>query len=401
MLNKCRLSCKACNEAIEELSNDDVNNLADNDDKDSDNNDGDEDQDDDNEEEEDDMDLPAHISLAHGADMGKVQVIEGDYDARPQDLAWVIAKARSYMTHLVPKKLGKDMQEFCRNKHALCAYWAWKGECDENPQYMRLQCAPVCQSCHNLTLESRCPLDPNEPNAWGPGDLNRMFEQLTSEPYLSTYDVRVLSSPTMDKPWVITMENFVTEEEAKRLIELGHMMGYKRSTDVGKRRADGTYTKKVSEDRTSTNTWCADICAEDPVAIKVFERLSQLTGIPSKNSEPLQLLRYDVGELYRTHHDMIEHQVTEQAGPRILTAFIYLNDVEQGGGTHFEELNVTVLPSRGRVLIWPNVYDNDPNKKDWRTIHEALPVEKGIKFGANAWFHLRDNQTPNARGCTA
>ncbi len=86
---------------------------------------------------------------------------------------------------------------------------------------MRVRCAPMCQSCQDLTLESRCPLDPNEPDAWGPGDLNRLFERWISEPNLSNYSMQVLSSPATDGPWVITLEDFVTEQEAKRLIDLG------------------------------------------------------------------------------------------------------------------------------------------------------------------------------------
>jgi hypothetical protein len=100
---------------------------------------------------------------------------------------------------------------------------------------MLMKCAPVCGSCYNLTLESRCPLDPNEPDAWRPGDLNAMFERLISEPYRSKYDVKVWSSPNNNKtdnnddstdadadgPWVITMDNVVTQEEAIHLIELG------------------------------------------------------------------------------------------------------------------------------------------------------------------------------------
>jgi prolyl 4-hydroxylase len=86
---------------------------------------------------------------------------------------------------------------------------------------------------------------------------------------------------------------------------------------------------------------------------------------------------------------MIKAQVKMQAGPRILTVYIYLNDVQKGGGTNFEELDVTVLPKRGRVLIWPSVYDQSVNEKDRRTMHAAMPVEAGIKYGANAWFHLR------------
>ena len=69
--------------------------------------------------------------------------------------------------------------------------------------------------------------------------------------------------------------------------------------------------------------------------------------------------------------------------------YLYLNDVEAGGGTNFDLLDLTVQPKRGRALFWPSVLDSDPHKKDGRTTHQALPVEAGIKYGANAWFHQR------------
>ena len=34
------------------------------------------------------------------------------------------------------------------------------------------------------------------------------------------------------------------------------------------------------------------------------------------------------------------------------------------------------------------------------THHEALPVEAGVKFGANLWIHQYDFKTPHAAGCT-
>ena len=83
-----------------------------------------------------------------------------------------------------------------------------------------------------------------------------------------------------------------------------------------------------------------------------------------------------------------------QIGVRILTMYLYLNDVEEGGGTNFDKLNITVMPKRGRALLWPSVKNSDPNMKDDRTTHQALPVEKGIKYGANAWFHMNDFKTP-------
>ncbi len=88
-----------------------------------------------------------------------------------------------------------------------------------------------------------------------------------------------------------------------------------------------------------------------------------------------------------------------QQGVRILTLYLYLNDVEAGGGTNFDKLGITVMPKRGRALLWPSVLDANPDNKDGRTTHQALSVEKGIKYGANAWFHQRDFKTPNLQGC--
>ena len=122
---------------------------------------------------------------------------------------------------------------------------------------MKKSCAPACRSCEYLSVEGRCPLDPDAPEAWGPGDLDKMFRKLTSEPYLSTYSAQVLSSPETGGPWVITLDDVVTEEEAQRLIELGGIEGYERSRDVGKRKADGTHERIESKSRTSENAWCA------------------------------------------------------------------------------------------------------------------------------------------------
>ena len=69
----------------------------------------------------------------------------------------------------------------------------------------------------------------------------------------------------------------------------------------------------------------------------------------------------------------------------MLTVFLYLNDVEEGGETKFNRLDKVVTPKRGRAVIWPSVQNMDPHTIDPRTSHEAMPVIKGIKYGANAW----------------
>jgi len=93
------------------------------------------------------------------------------------------------------------------------------------------------------------------------------------------------------------------------------------------------------------------------------------------------------------------YQRNRPTGVRILTFYFYLNDVEEGGGTNFPKLGMTVTPKKGRAVLWPSVYDQHPNSQDSRSNHQAMPVIKGVKYGCNAWIHQRDFQTNNAKGC--
>ena len=43
-----------------------------------------------------------------------------------------------------------------------------------------------------------------------------------------------------------------------------------------------------------------------------------------------QVLRYETGQKYVTHHDFGQEDNSKPCGPRILTFFLYLSDVEEG-----------------------------------------------------------------------
>ncbi len=53
----------------------------------------------------------------------------------------------------------------------------------------------------------------------------------------------------------------------------------------------------------------------------------QVTGVPQENYESFQILRYEEGEFYRSHHDS-SGKSDKISGHRIMTVFLYLNDVE-------------------------------------------------------------------------
>ena len=74
----------------------------------------------------------------------------------------------------------------------------------------------------------------------------------------------------------------------------------------------------------------------------------------------------------------------------MVTWYMYLSDVEEGGETMFTFLDIKVQPKRGQSLVWSNVLDNEPDEEDYYARHQALPVIKGLKYGATAWFHHRN-----------
>jgi prolyl 4-hydroxylase len=166
------------------------------------------------------------------------------------------------------------------------------------------------------------------------------------------------------------------------------------------RRQFGETGRVISTGRTSSNAWCQWDCEENPFVKQIGAKIENVTTVPQANYESFQILRYELGQKYVAHHDSSEEDNALACGPRILTFFLYLSDVEEGGETNFPDLGIAVTPKRGRALLWPSVLDEDPTKIDPRTVHEARPVIKGRKFAANSWIHLYDYRKPNLWGCT-
>lgn len=377
-------------------------------------------------------------------DFGVYQEVD---PSNQQKSMFVIRKTIDYMKNFIyaeqpTHKLQKETMDACRNNDKLCSFWASIGECDNNPSFMVTKCAPSCLSCHKIDYNTRCgERDPKLQPGLKPGGLNLMFETIienapgnaTDATQLAAaekkvqdngtpfYTVTVHSRPESaspkpdvngiiptnqakdrkEAPWVITFDNFLTEDEAQYLIDMGYENGYKRSTDVGAKQVDGSFEEHKSQGRTSENSWCSSKtgCRQDPKVQRVMQRIADVTGIPTENYEDLQLLKYGVGQFYKAHHDYIGHQKDRHSGPRILTFFLYLSDVEEGGGTLLNNMGIEIKPKLGRALLWPSVLNADPSAMDGRTRHEALAVEKGKKFAANAWIHLYDNEQASKHGC--
>ncbi len=349
----------------------------------------------------------------------------------------LIINTYSYMNKIMTLPQFASIRTICQNSDEYCSALAADGACNEPTDddeeqaeelynFMMTECTAACQVCENLISEEdaeivkNCVLDAKT-DIFGPGDLNKMFERIVGESeegddvVVPKKNVRILSRPNHPPnftgndddptdyvigPWVVTLDNFVTDEECDRLIQLGSKMGYTRSSLEEEKNYDKEELEQEREGddayRTSTNTWCDETCNKDELGKNVISKLANATGIPDAYSEQLQLLSYIPGQYYKDHHDWIPEQTFHPPGPRIITFFLYLNNVEEGGATRLTDLTgddggifLDIQPKKGMALVWPSALDIDPMKIDDRTFHEALAVTKGRKYGANAWFHLR------------
>lgn len=276
-----------------------------------------------------------------------------------------------------------------------CSEFVRRHGCYENPGYSAVFCPSTCGMCDLRNYTKRCDANRigyNLTNVWESGDMSKMFENINVPHTVLSYD-----------PYVVQIDNVFTEEEAHQIIKIGERYGgYQPSTDQGETDPDtGVQKQTLSSYRTSNNAWCLPgDCENESIVKTVYERINTITQLPFSNSESLQILKYEPGQYYKIHHDARQDEEHNLQGTRILTAFVYLNEVEDGGETTFPDLGLSVKPKLGSMILWPSVKDSDPTIVDLRTVHQADSVTKGIKYGVNIWYHMRDFRIPNKHGCT-
>jgi prolyl 4-hydroxylase len=178
---------------------------------------------------------------------------------------------------------------------------------------------------------------------------------------LTAVRLQVLSS----SPRVRLLHDFVTAHEAAELIALA-APGYHRSSTA----------RAGSDDKRTSNS--ATLPSTHPVVAALRQRIAFFCGYPEPNLEPLQAVRYLVGEYYKPHHDYYNACETWLSGNRHFTFLIYLNEPEAGGETAFPRLNLTVAPRAFTALVFNNCLDN--GEPDERTLHEGVAPERGIKY---------------------
>jgi hypothetical protein len=69
-----------------------------------------------------------------GGDLGVPQDLIFEDGTRPEDIIYLLAKARNYMKFVVSKNMGPGVVARCKNQKEDCGYWALDQECDSNTE---------------------------------------------------------------------------------------------------------------------------------------------------------------------------------------------------------------------------------------------------------------------------
>lgn len=141
-------------------------------------------------------------------------------------------------------------------------------------------------------------------------------------------------------------------------------------------------------------SYSGDLDPYDSFVKGISRRIDDLLGLPSKVGEAIQGQRYLPGQQFKAHNDWF--YTTEKywelerkrGGQRSWTTMAFLNDVEEGGETHFTNIGIKIEPKPGVLLIWNNALpDGTPNED---TIHAGTPVVQGSKYIITKWYRTRE-----------
>lgn len=197
-------------------------------------------------------------------------------------------------------------------------------------------------------------------------------------------------------PYIYTIDNFLTEKECKFIIKVSK--NNLKSAGVSRIKNDKNFEPGKFKGRTNSSYWMK--LDTYPETLKIAKHIAKKIGCNYKHFENFQVIHYNENEEYKYHYDAYNkndiekyEMFTKERGNRLRTVLVYLNDVEEGGGTGFDNLseynNTVIVESKmGKMVVFNNV--NDDGSLNMKSRHAGLPIIKGEKWAFNLWLRERE-----------
>ncbi|MEM9060121.1 MAG: 2OG-Fe(II) oxygenase [Pseudomonadota bacterium] len=186
-------------------------------------------------------------------------------------------------------------------------------------------------------------------------------------------------------PLIAVIDDFLSEDERQVLIDLGAGRLHRATVD--------STSGQGMVSMTRTNAHCALPPAEFPQVFPMLMKLGLVLRMPVQHAEGPMLLHYVEAQEFKPHSDGIMldaepervAQFRKNGGQRLFSTLVYLNNVESGGGTGFPELEISVAPKAGRLLIFANTMAGSCDVANL-SMHAGEPVTAGEKWAAITWW---------------
>ncbi|KAA6420781.1 MAG: PBCV-1 prolyl 4-hydroxylase (ISS) [Trebouxia sp. A1-2] len=208
-----------------------------------------------------------------------------------------------------------------------------------------------------------------------------------------------LSIQSLEPP-VFTVDNFMTSEECQQLAQAAEATGLLKQSKIGEGNVESGAVS-VNERRTSSTVLLEPTVVEQnaelqPMVVQLQAKAQKLLDIGGWTAagrlpppgqfcfESLQVACYQPGQHFLQHEDAFPPNfVRQNRFQRQATLLVYLNDVDQGGMTHFDRLGVSIKPQCGKALLFfPAFSDGTP---DPRTVHTAQSPDS-VKWVTQVWI---------------
>jgi prolyl 4-hydroxylase len=201
--------------------------------------------------------------------------------------------------------------------------------------------------------------------------------------WINRFDTRLLR----ESPRFAAHSGFLPLVLSKYLIE--HARPRLKRVQVFDARAGG-----LKEDPMRTNTGAAYSVIDTDVVMQLTRaRIARAAGVAFDSLEPMEVLHYSGGEMYRPHidffHASLPHYAEEMRlrGQRVKTCLVYLNAGYEGGETEFPKLGIKFRGEVGEALVFDNVGADGTG--DMNTLHTGLPPTRGEKWLLSQWIRER------------
>lgn len=183
--------------------------------------------------------------------------------------------------------------------------------------------------------------------------------------------------------YIMVIDNVLSEETCKSLIEKYESFPDKVNSESKWEQDYRSFHELNLSDNLEEFSWFVDHVYTITKELALFyEDKCNIEFFPEKfGLEELRMKKYEPNgyDQFGWHTDVGDYA----SARRFLVMFYYLNDVETGGETMFNDridsaINLTVKPKTGRIVIFPPL---------WMYPHKGMPPLSGSKYILSTYCH--------------